>query len=120
MPGTAMYARIAAVVLLGAAVAGLLAFGWKEGALFFHIGVGLLYFYVGFWLGDAQSVRLMVGGLGVLLVMVKIITILLPLGWGGPPEHGAVEITCLVVGISSILAARYLPDHRRSGRGRAS
>ena len=109
--GITMYARIAGVVLLGVAVTALLVLGWEETSIFFHAGVGALYLYVGFWLSDTKSVRQMVGGLGVLLVVVKTITILSPLGWGGPPEHGSVEITCLVVVISSILAARYLPDH---------
>ena len=117
MPGIAMYARIAGVVLLGVAAAGLLVPGWKGAAIVFHVGVGLLYVYVGFWLRDAVSVRQMVGGLGVLLVVVKTITIFTPLTWGGPPEHGPIEVTCLVVGLTSILAARYLPDQRRSGRG---
>ncbi len=91
-----------------------------SGLVFYHVGVGLLFLYVGFWVRDPQTVRQMVLGLGVLLVVVKTITILVPLGWGGPPEHGSVEISCLVVGVLSILAARYLPDHRRSGRGRVS
>jgi hypothetical protein len=79
------YARIAGVVLLALAV-------------------------VGFSRQEAASVRQMVGGLGVLLVVVKVITIVTPLTWGGPPKHGPIEITCLVLGITSILAARYLKD----------
>ena len=120
MPGITMYARAAGVVLLGVAAAGLFIPGWKAVAIFYHVGVGLLFIYVGFWLRDAVSVRQMVGGLGVLMVVVKTITVFTPLAWGGPPEHGPIEVTCLVVGISSILAARYLPDYRRSGGGRVS
>ncbi len=56
----------------------------------------------------------MVGGLGVLLVVVKAITIATPLTWGGPAKHGPIEITCLVLGITSILAATYLKDDRSS------
>jgi uncharacterized membrane protein YjjP (DUF1212 family) len=110
MPGIATYARIAGVVLLGVAAAGLLIPGWEAVAIVFHAGVALFYLYVGFSRQEAITVRQMVGGLGVLLVVAKTITILSPLGWGGPPQHGPVEVTCLVLGVTSILAARYLPD----------
>jgi hypothetical protein len=50
----------------------------------FHAGVGLLFLYVGFSQLEAVTVRQMVGGLGVLLVVVKVITIVTPLTWGGP------------------------------------
>ncbi len=33
--------------------------------------------------------------------------------WGSHLMHGPIEITCLVVGITSILAYRYLPDEIR-------
>jgi len=56
----------------------------------------------------------MVGGLGVLLVVVKAIIIATPLTWGGPVKHDPIEITCLVLGITSILAAGYLTDGRSS------
>jgi hypothetical protein len=106
------YARIAAVVLLAVGVAGLVVLGWKTSAAFFHLGLGLLFAYAGFWQKDTTTVRLLVGGLGVLLVAVKASIIVAPLTWGGHPLHGPVEITCLVVGITSILAARYLPSDR--------
>ena len=71
--------------------------------------------YVGFLLRDTTVVRQMVGGLGILLLAVKAITILTPLTWGGHALHGPIEVTCLAVGASSVLAARYLPDEE-SGR----
>jgi hypothetical protein len=46
------------------------------------------------------------------LLAVKAITVLTPLTWGGHVLHGPIEITCLTVGASSVLAARYLPDDR--------
>jgi hypothetical protein len=52
----------------------------------------------------------MVGGLGVLVLVVKVLTILTPLLWGEALLFGSVEVTCLVIGISSVLAARYLLD----------
>ncbi len=108
------YARIAGAVLLALAVAGFSIWGWRLTANFYHAGVGLLFLYVGFWLRDHATIRQMVGGLGVLLVVVKTITIATPLTWGGPAKHGPIEITCLVVGFLSILAARYLRDGRSS------
>ncbi|HEV2092639.1 MAG TPA: hypothetical protein VGR18_05685 [Rubrobacter sp.] len=106
------YARIAAIVLLGIAVFGFSVWEWRVVSVFYHAGVSLLFLYVGFVLKDATIVRQMVGGLGVLLLVVKAITILTPLTWGGHALHGPVEITCLAVGASSVLAARYLPDDR--------
>ncbi len=104
------YARIAGAVLLMLAVVGFSFWGWRVTASFFHAGVGLLLLYVGFWLPDPTTVRQMVGGMGVLLIVVKVITIAAPLTWGGSARHGPIEFTCLVLGITSILAARYLKD----------
>lgn len=90
------------------------------GDLYYHAGVGLLFLFVGYARLETTIVRQMVRGLGVLLVAVKGVTILV--SWLLPTPyflHGPVEITCLVLGIASILAARYLPDQRsrRYGRG---
>lgn len=106
------YARIAAIVLLAVAVFGFWAWEWRVVSVFYHAGVSLLFLYVGFLLKDTTVVRQMVGGLGVLLLAVKAITILTPLTWGGHALHGPIEVTCLAVGASSVLAARYLPDDR--------
>lgn len=108
------YAQIVGVILLAVAAAGFVIFRWEAISIFYHAGVGLLFLYVGFSRLEATTVRQMVGGLGVLLVVVKTVTILTPLMWGGPPQHGPVEFTCLALGISSILAARYLKDGRSS------
>lgn len=108
------YTRIAGIILLAVAAAGLAVFGWEAISVFYHAGVGLLFLYVGFSRLEAVTVRQMVGGLGVLMIVVKVITIATPLMWGGPPQHGPVEVTCLVVGVSSILAARYLKDGQSS------
>lgn len=105
------YARIAAAFLLAVAVFGFSAWEWRVVSVFYHAAVGLLFLYVGLLLKDAAAVRQMVGGLGVMLLVVKAITILTPLTWGGQALHGPVEITCLAVGVSSVLAARYSPDN---------
>lgn len=110
-----LYAMVAAVALL---VTGVLGFsrlwGFDPLSSFYHMGVGFLFAYVGFWQGDTAAVRQIVGGLGVLLLVVKPVTVLAALVWTGRLEHGPVEITCLVLGVGSILAARYLPDETRS------
>ncbi len=103
------YARVAAVVLLAVAVVGFSIMGWRTTAAFYHAGVALLFAYAGFLQRDSEAIRQIVGGLGVLLLVVKAVTIVTPLTWGGPPQHGPIEITCLVVGLASVLAARYLP-----------
>ncbi len=107
------YARVAAVALLAYSVAGFFILGWGLLPTFYHAGVGLLFAVAGFYPRNGKTVGMMVGGLGVLLIAVKIPTILTPLLWGAHPQHGPIEITCLVVGITSILAAQYLPDGRR-------
>ncbi len=103
-------------MLLTVAILGFWAWEWRVVSTFYHVGVGLLFLYVGFLIKDATIIRQMVGGLGVLLLVVKAITILTPLTWGGQALHGPIEITCLAVGVSSVLAARYLPDE---GPGRS-
>jgi hypothetical protein len=104
------YARIAAIALVAL---GLLGFSeivdFALPASFFHLLLGLLFGWVGF-LHPKGEVRLLVGGLGVLLVVTKIGVILAPLLWGESPLHGPIEVTCLVIGFLSIVAARYLRE----------
>jgi len=56
----------------------------------------------------------MVEGLGVLLALVNGAAVLVT--WLLPIEYlrGPIEITSLLVGVASILAASYLPDQRAS------
>ena len=120
MLGILGYARLAGIALLVAAVAGLALFGWKDAAFYFHAGVGLFFLFVGFAKLGTTSVRQTVRSLGVLLVVVKGVAILL--SWLLPTLyvlHGPIEFTCLIIGLTSILAARYLPDQpsRPDGRG---
>jgi hypothetical protein len=119
VPGITRYAQLAGIALLVVAAAGLAIFGWRIAAIYFHVGVALLFLYVGFAKLGPTTVRQIVSGLGILLVVVKGIEILaswlLPMRWY--LLHGPVEISCLIVGITSILAARYLPDRRSPRRG---
>lgn len=105
------YARIAAVVLLAVAAVGMIALGWSMGEVFYHLGVGLLFGYAGFWQRDTTDVRFIVGGLGVLVITIKAVE---ALGmWLLPvvsPHLSPHQITCMAVGITAILATRYLPD----------
>jgi hypothetical protein len=118
MIGIATYARIAGIVLLALAVANVVRFGWADASLFYHAGLGLLFFYVGFSRLEASTVRQMVGGLGgLLLVVTAVVTFV---SWLLPTEylHGPLEISYLILGLASFLAARYLPDRRSRRRGR--
>ncbi len=81
----------------------------------FHLGVGGLFAYVGFLQKDILVVRRVIGGLGLLLLLVKVVVIGAPLLWGEPPLLAPIEITCLVVGLLSVLAARYLPSGASEG-----
>ena len=103
------YAKVVGVVLtlLGlAGFTGVVGVAWA--ASFFHAAVGVLFAYTGFVQKDMAVVRTMVGGMGVLLLVVKVVTILSPSLLGEAPLSGPIEITCLVVGLLSVLAARYL------------
>jgi hypothetical protein len=117
--GLTAYARLAGIALLLAAASGLALSGWDAASIYYHAGLGLFFLYLGFSGLGATTVRQLVGGLGVLLVVVKGVTILV--SWLLPMLylHGPVEITCLIVGVASILAARYLPDRRGPRRGTA-
>jgi hypothetical protein len=116
--GITAYARLAGIVLLVVAAAGLSLFGWDEASIYYHAGVGLFFLLIGYSRLGATYIRQIVGGLGVLLVLVKGVTILV--SWLLPTRylHGPIEITCLILGVASILAARYLPDVRAPRRGR--
>ncbi len=112
------FARVAAVVLVLVGLAGLVGIlGWALPASVYHLGVGLLFAYPGFRKEDGDTACWMVGGLGVLLLVVKVPTILAPLLWGEALLLSSIEVSCLVVGILSVLAARYLPDETPGPRG---
>ena len=105
------YARIVGILLLLTALAGganIINTAWP--ADFFHATVGAIFAYIGFLQRDTEVVRQAVGGMGLLLLLVKGATITAPLLWGETPLHGLIEITCLVAGVFSVLAARYLRD----------
>ncbi len=97
---------------MAAALTGWVVLGWATGVVLYHAGLALLFAFAGFYPRDGRTVRMMVGGLGVLLLAGKTLMIFAPLSWGGHLGHGPIEITCLVVGISSILAAAFLLDDR--------
>ncbi len=106
------YAKVVGVVLALLGLAGFTGVaGMSWAASFFHAAVGVLLAYAGFMQKDVAVARTMVGGMGVLLLVVKVVTILSPsLLLGEAPLSGPIEITCLVVGLLSVLAARYLRD----------
>ena len=105
------YARIVGIVLLLSALVGganVINTAWPVD--FFHATVGAIFAYIGFLQRDTEVVRQAVGGMGLLLLLVKGATIVAPLLWGETLLRGPIEITCLVVGALSVLAARYLRD----------
>ncbi len=105
------YAKIVGVVLALLGLAGFMGVaGVSWAASFFHAAVGVFFAYAGFVQKDAAVTRTIVGGMGVLLLVVKVVTILSPSLLGEAPLTGPIEITCLVVGFLSVLAARYLRD----------
>ena len=63
---------------------------------------------MGFSSADASNLRAFVGGMGVLLLLGKAVLVGANL-WGGESVFaGATEVVCVVAGLGSILAARYL------------
>ncbi len=105
------YARVVAVALLALALAGYT--GVLEIASienFYHAALGMLFLYVGFLERERRNVRLEVSGLGVLVLVIKSLLVLVLLLGFGHLEHKLMSVVCFVVGISSLVLARYLPD----------
>lgn len=79
---------------------------------FFHVSLGLMFVYVGSLHRDAEVIRFVVRGLGVLLIMGKAVVIGTGLLLGD--RHNLfhpIEVVCVVVGIGSVLVAAFLePD----------
>jgi hypothetical protein len=115
--GIKAYARIAGIALLVAA-AGLAHFGEYQSAIYYHAGVGLFFLLIGFSRLEITYVRQMVGGFGVLLVAIGGTTILAT--WLSPMRylHGPIEITSVIAGLASVLAAGTCPTGRSKQRGR--
>ncbi len=105
------YARVVGVVLVSLGLWHFLGGADAPGGTsVYHAGLGALFAYVGFFQRDEITVRRVVGGLGLLILLVKVVIILAPLLWAEVLLWGPIEVTCLVVGVLSILAARFLPD----------
>ncbi|MDP9475736.1 MAG: hypothetical protein M3R38_08610, partial [Actinomycetota bacterium] len=77
---------------------------------FYHACVGAFFAYLGFWQRDTVIVRRVVGGLGLMLLLVKAATTMVPLLWGGGILLGPIEMTCFVLGVLSVIFARYAAD----------
>ncbi len=106
-----LYARLVAVALLALALAGFL--GMLNVAAienFYHAALGIIFLYVGFLQRERRHVRPEVGGLGMVTLVSKSLMVLVLLVGFGHLEHSLFAVTCFVVGISSLLVARYLPD----------
>ena len=116
--GITAYARLVGIALLVLAAAGLALSGWNQAAIYYLASVGLFFLLVGSSRLEGTYVRRIVGGFGVLLVAIGGTAILAT--WLSPMRylHGPIEIASLIVGVASILAARFLPDRRGPRRGR--
>ena len=115
------YAQVAAVVLVLVGLAGIMgSLSWQYPSGIYHVSIGLIFGYVGFFMRDLEAVRQIVGGLGVLLLVIKVATILTPLLWEEHLHWGPIEVTCLVVGIpASWQPGTYGPPHStEKGSGR--
>jgi hypothetical protein len=114
MLGIAAYTGIAGIVMLATAAVGLVGWGSDTVSVSYHAGMDLFFLFVGPSGLGITTIRQIVEGFGVLLVAVGGVTILAT--WLLPIHylHGPIEITCLIVGIASVLSARYLPDRRRA------
>ena len=105
------YARVVGVLLILLGLAGFV--GLLETVVatnLYHASVGLFFVYLGFWQRDPWVVRRVVGGMGLMLLLVKAVTTVTPLLWGGPLLLGPIEMTCFVVGVLSIAVARLAGD----------
>lgn len=102
------YARIVGVLLILLGLAGFTGFvDTVVSTNLYHAGVGAFFAYLGFWQPDDVIVRRGVGGLGLMLLLVKATTTVVPLLWGGGILVGPIEVTCFVVGVLSVIVARY-------------
>lgn len=110
------YARIVALAFV---LIGLVGFtnitGWAWVPSLYHLCLGLFFGYAGFFVRERDVVLQIIEGLGILLVVVKGITLLVLLLLREPLHWGSFEISCFVVGIGSIVMARYLRGSEPGG-----
>lgn len=109
------FARIVGLLLVVAGLGGLFYLprlffipDLSLGESFFHLATGAIFTYLGFFQPDEEVIRPVVGGLGVLLLLGKSAIISTGLLWGDAHLFGPTEIICIVFGVTSILAAKYL------------
>lgn len=57
----------------------------------------------------------MVGGMGLMLLLVKAVSTVAPLLWGGKLLLGPIEVTCFVVGVLSVAVAGLVKDEDVEG-----
>lgn len=110
------YARVVGVLLVLLGLAGFV--GLLETAVatnLYHACVGLFFSYLGFWQRDSWVVRRVVGGMGLMLLLVKAVSTVAPLLWGGKLLLGPIEVTCFVVGVLSVAVAGLVKDEDVEG-----
>ena len=112
------YAQIVAVVFVLLASAGFIFDAFLDRSTFFgpgvwedfmHLSVALLFGYVGWGAREAATLRALIGGMGALLLLGKGMLIGGNLWIEGNIFNSVTEVVCLMVGLTSVLAAIYLP-----------
>ncbi|MDQ3377537.1 MAG: hypothetical protein M3533_11665 [Actinomycetota bacterium] len=107
-----IYACSAGSVLLMVGLAGFAVLPKMNAAeSFFHLAVGALFVYLGFWQKDRNVVRTVIGGMGVLLLLSKgVVVAVVVLVGNEEPLFGPVEVVCFAVGFLSVAVARFARD----------
>lgn len=119
---TRQYAKIAGVVIVLIGVVGLVA---GEGSLggflnidiaedIIHLVTGGLMVYVGFSSRDAELLRKVVGGLGVVYLLVGLLGFVVPMLFGLLPGGYSVvdNLIHLVLGVAGIYLGFFVPRER--------
>ena len=110
------YSRVVGVAFALLGLAGLVNLvQWAPPVNIAHLFIGITFAWCGFLVRDTETVRMAVGGIGALLVLSKAL-IMAPLLLGRAYFHLPIEVTCLVIGLLSVLAARYLRDGESNQR----
>lgn len=107
-----IYACAAGLLLLVVGLAGFTVLSKLNAAeSFFHVAVGAMFVYLGFWQKDRNVVRTVIGGMGVLLLLSKgVVVAIVLLAGNEEPLFGSVEVVCFAVGFLSVVVARLARD----------
>ena len=110
MIGIRTYAFVAGLVLILFGLSGFVSLtGVSVGESAFHVLIGAFFIFLGLGPRDVELVREMVSVGGIALIVAKVIVDGLSLANGDISFLRPIELACLLIGILSVVAARYLP-----------